>query len=48
MVPSRQLFVVLNAPVCITAISLVAGLAAGALVFGRRHEQRTRDRGRLS
>jgi hypothetical protein len=47
MIHSLQLFIVLNASVCVTVISLVAGLAIGALVYGRRHEQRTRDRGSL-
>ncbi len=45
MIHSLQQFFVSNAPACIAVAGLVAGLALSALRYGRRHEQRTRDRG---
>lgn len=45
MFHSLQLFVAANASACVTIGSLVAGLSLAVLVYGRRHEQRTRERG---
>ncbi len=45
MIHDLHRLVVLNAPMYISITSLVAGLILGVLIYGRRHEQRTRDRG---
>lgn len=47
MIHSLHHFVLANTPACITVASLITGLSLGALIYGRRHEQRTRDRGNV-
>lgn len=45
MIHSLQQLIVSHAPACIAVVSLLGGLALSGLLYGRRHEQRTRDRG---
>lgn len=45
MIHSLQQFFISHAPACIAVTSVVAGVTLSGLLYGRRHEQRTRDRG---